>query len=176
MPAVLQKIATAAFVLSIAAACAAKPEDAQPAAGTPESERRTPPLSNGRTISGGLGAAALGGILGAPETLDGAVADGAVVEGRLLGGPYRAYLDRSDIVRARRAALLAFETLPSGQTKIWRNPTNGHWGSMTLVRTSLDADNRYCREYHQTVTIGGQEFQANGTACRRESGNWRVVT
>ena len=33
-----------------------------------------------------------------------------------------------------------------------------------------------CREFQQTVTIGGREEQSYGTACRDESGDWKLTT
>ena len=40
----------------------------------------------------------------------------------------------------------------------------------------LNAEGRYCREYRQTVTIGGEEHQAGGTACRDDNGVWQIVS
>jgi surface antigen len=123
----------------------------------------------------------LGGLLGNVPDTD-ASAKPTVISGRLLGGPYFVHLEASDKKRARRAAATAFDRLPSGQTKIWRNPENGHWGTLTPTRTYVNADGRYCRDYDQTVTLGGQEYQANGTVChdagtgKGPAGGWRVVS
>ena len=32
-----------------------------------------------------------------------------------------------------------------------------------------------CREFQQTITIGGQPQRAYGTACRQADGTWRIV-
>ena len=80
--------------------------------------------------------------------------------------------DLSDV----RAAQNALETTPAGQTSIWRNPVNGHWGTVTPSRTFQDASGRYCRDYRQTVTVDGQEHQGNGTACRETDGAWRIMS
>jgi surface antigen len=95
--------------------------------------------------------------------------------GRLLEGPYVVLLTTDDRARAQRAAVVSFESTPSGQTTIWRNPGNGHWGTLTPSRTFRDATGRYCRDYRQTVTIGGQEHQGNGSACREPDGIWRIM-
>lgn len=34
----------------------------------------------------------------------------------------------------------------------------------------------YCREYTQTVTIGGKTQKGYGTACLQPDGSWRMVT
>lgn len=126
-------------------------------------------------LDGGLGQYSLGGLLGGSNGDAGPV-DGISVKGALLQGPFVTFLERSDIERAYKSAIYTLETQPSGQTRIWRNPRNGHWGTMTPARTYLNAEGRYCREYRQTVTIGGQEHQAGGKACRSDDGVWQVVS
>ena len=126
-------------------------------------------------LDGGLGQYSMGGLLGGSNGDTGA-ADGISVKGALLQGPFVTFLERGDIDRAYKSASHTLETQPSGQTRIWRNPRNGHWGTMTPARTYLNAEGRYCREYRQTVTIGGQEHQAGGKACRSDDGVWQVVS
>lgn len=126
-------------------------------------------------LDGGLGQYALGGLLGS-SAIESEPVTSISVKGALLQGPFVTFLERGDIDRAFKTASHTLETQPSGQTRIWRNPQNGHWGTMTPTRTYLNAEGRYCREYRQTVTIGGQEHQAGGTACRSDAGVWRVVS
>ena len=126
--------------------------------------------------AGGLGAGAIeGGLLAATEP-PAAKAEALRVQGRLLDGPYVLQLSRDDMARAQRTALAALETTPSGETSIWRNPKNGHWGTLTPTRTYQDASGRYCREFRQTVTLDGQEHQGNGSACRERDGAWRIMS
>lgn len=126
--------------------------------------------------AGGIGAAATGGLLAAPEPAMPPATAPVRMEGRLFDGPYVLQLNKDDNERAQRAALAAFESTPSGQTSIWRNPTNGHWGTLTPTRTYQDAGGRYCREYRQTITLGGQEHQGNGSACREPDAVWRIMS
>jgi len=128
----------------------------------------------GAPASGGLGVNATGGLLMASNS--GGAVETPTMAGRLLEGPYLIQLSTNDIDRARRAALTAFESTPSGQTSIWRNPANGHWGTLTPTRTFQDASGRYCREYRQTVTIGGQEHQGNGSVCREPDAVWHIMS
>ncbi len=46
---------------------------------------------------------------------------------------------------------------------------------MTPVETYQRDDGQYCREFQQTVTIGGKTEEAYGTACRQPDGSWKIV-
>lgn len=128
-----------------------------------------------KTAVGGLGGAAAGGLLGA--ALGGGakgIAAGAILGG-LLGGAIGDRLDAADRRAANRAAHQALETAPSGVSTTWRNPDSGHAGAIMPTRTYQAADGTYCREYQQTVIVGGQEQQSFGTACRQPDGQWKIV-
>ncbi|HLO78980.1 MAG TPA: RT0821/Lpp0805 family surface protein, partial [Magnetospirillum sp.] len=56
----------------------------------------------------------------------------------------------------------------------WNNPDSGHYGTVTPTRTYEAAPGQYCREYQQTINVGGQEQRSFGTACRQSDGSWRV--
>ena len=64
---------------------------------------------------------------------------------------------------------------PVGQTVTWYNPTSGAQGTITPTRTGTASDGSACREYQQTVTIGGRTERAYGTACQQADGSWRIV-
>jgi len=127
---------------------------------------------------GSLGGAALGGLAGA-QIGDGtgqlaATAIGALL-GFFIGQEVGASLDKADQLYAERTADVALESNPSGQSSTWSNPDSGNSGTITPVRTSYSDAGQPCREYQQTVTIGGETQQAYGTACRQEDGSWRIV-
>jgi hypothetical protein len=69
----------------------------------------------------------------------------------------------------------ALESGKTGSSSTWRNPDNGDSGTFTPTRTYQQEDGRQCREYQQTVTIGGKQEQAYGTACRQPDGSWQIV-
>jgi surface antigen len=129
-----------------------------------------------KTAIGGLGGAAAGGLLGAALGGGGAGIAAGTILGGLLGGAIGDRMDAADRRQAQSAATHALETSPSGKSVAWRNPDTGNTGSVTPVRTYQTATGQYCREYTQTITIGGEKHQSYGTACREPDGSWRVVS
>jgi len=45
---------------------------------------------------------------------------------------------------------------------------------MTPLKTYQRPSGQYCREYQQTIYVGGQQQQAYGTACRQPDGSWEI--
>ena len=115
----------------------------------------------------GAGIAALAG--GGPGAIVGAGLGGA-----LIGGVIGNRLDARDKRLAAQAAQQAFESNRAGQPSVWQNPDSGNSGSITPTRTYQLANGRYCREYRQTIVVGGQQNQAYGTACRQPDGTWQI--
>lgn len=126
---------------------------------------------------GALGGAALGGWAG--STIGGgtgqiaATAAGALL-GALVGSEVGRSMDELDRMKAERAYTRA-TTAPVGETISWRNPDTGNYGTVTPVREGTQtASGRYCREFEQTVVIGGRHEQAYGVACQRPDGTWEI--
>jgi surface antigen len=120
-----------------------------------------------------LGAASGAGIAALAGGGAGAIV-GAGLGGALIGGFIGNRLDARDKRLAAEAAQRAFEDNRVGQTSVWRNPDSGNSGSITPTRTYQIANGQYCREYRQTVVIGGEQHQAYGTACRQPDGSWQI--
>lgn len=76
--------------------------------------------------------------------------------------------------RAYEQAQVRATTAPVGEKIIWNS--GGAAGSVTAIRDGVSTAGRYCREFQQTVTIGGKMQQADGTACRRADGAWEVIS
>ncbi|MQA66703.1 MAG: hypothetical protein GEU76_12525 [Alphaproteobacteria bacterium] len=76
--------------------------------------------------------------------------------------------------REHEAAQVLAATAPIGETITWND--GGASGSVTPLRDGRTEDSEYCREFLQTVTIGGREEEAYGTACLRPDGAWEVVS
>ncbi len=130
-----------------------------------------------KEIGGLLVGAALGGFLGSQIGGGGGaiVATGAgVFLGALIGGGIGKQLDEKDRLEAQRATQSALESSRSGQTITWTNPDTGNSGTVTPTKTYQKNSNEYCREYQQTITIGGKTEDAYGTACRQPDGSWKV--
>jgi surface antigen len=133
--------------------------------------------ANKTTVGGLLGAA--GGAVAGAQFGKGtgqlaAVAAGTLL-GALIGSEAGKSLDRADQQYAYRANQQA-QSAPIGQTIVWSNPQSGNSGTITPVREGqIPATGEYCREYQQSVQVGGQSQRAYGTACRQADGSWRVV-
>src|SRR5262245_20146370 len=130
---------------------------------------------NPKTAIGGLGGAAVGGLIAAAAGGGGTGIAAGVIGGGLLGGLVGNVLDDRDRRLAAEAAHRALETTPSHQSVAWRNPDSGHAGTVTPVRTYQTAEGTYCREYQTTVMIEGRQERGYGTACRQPDGSWKIV-
>lgn len=64
---------------------------------------------------------------------------------------------------------------PVGQQITWYNPDTGNKGTITPTREGRTSDGAACREYQQTVTIGGKTEKAYGTACKQPDGSWKIM-
>lgn len=126
------------------------------------------------TVLGGVAGGVLGSTIGSGTGRTVATVAGAAI-GALAGGAIGASLDEQDRARAQRTTQQTLEQAPTGETNTWRNPDSGNRGSTTPTRTFTNAEGQPCREYTSTVTVEGKQQQAYGTACRDESGNWRIV-
>ncbi|MEQ8195219.1 MAG: RT0821/Lpp0805 family surface protein [Rhodospirillales bacterium] len=133
---------------------------------------------NQKQVGGTLLGAGLGGWAG--STIGGgkgrlaAVAAGTLI-GALVGNGIGQSLDNIDRMHADRAFSQAQYT-PVGQPVVWNNPNTGHYGSVTPVREGTQQNTgAYCREYHTTVSVGGSQQSAYGTACRQPDGSWKMI-
>jgi len=75
--------------------------------------------------------------------------------------------------RAQEQAQIDATTASVGETIVW-NDANAS-GSVSVLRDGHSSDGQYCREFQQTVTIGGRSEQGYGTACQQPDGSWRIV-
>jgi hypothetical protein len=81
----------------------------------------------------------------------------------------------SDAAMIQNSAQDSLEFGKNLETTKWVNPDTENSGTITPTETYETDSGEYCREYHQTVTIGGVEQEAYGTACRAEDGSWEIV-
>ena len=99
----------------------------------------------------------------------------ATLAGALFGQEIGRSLDRADRIAMGQNAQYSLEYTRTNETTTWQNPDSGHSGSMTPLHTYQTQNGQYCREYQQTVNIGGRQQQAYGTACRQPDGTWLIL-
>jgi len=127
---------------------------------------------------GAMSGSVIGGILGS-NVGEGsgrtAAIIGATMLGAYVGSSIGESLDRADYMYMGRAQQRAYSA-PVGETISWNNPQSGHAGTITPTREGMGSNTgNYCREFQQTVTIGGQSEQAYGRACQQPDGSWKIV-
>ncbi|MDH3738564.1 MAG: RT0821/Lpp0805 family surface protein [Alphaproteobacteria bacterium] len=126
------------------------------------------------TIIGGIGGAVLGSQIGGGSGQIVATAIGTFA-GALIGNELGKSLDRADQLAMGQAEQRA-HSAPIGEEIVWNNPDSGNYGTVTPVREGTSSSSgAYCREYQTTVTVGGRQQEAYGTACQQPDGSWKVV-
>lgn len=125
------------------------------------------PKETGGTLLGGAAGAIIGSQIGGGTGRLAAVAVGTLL-GAMAGSAIGRSLDRED---QRTAAEATRQSLDSGQAMQWQSSKNpGVSGTITPLKSEGS-----CREYQQTVVIGGKTQQAYGKACKDANGDWKVV-
>ncbi|HQS84816.1 MAG: hypothetical protein B7Y25_00800 [Alphaproteobacteria bacterium 16-39-46] len=133
------------------------------------------PKETGGTLLGGIGGAAIGSQFGKGTGQLVGVAAGTLL-GAFIGNSIGSSLDKADQMYADKTAQKSFESAPSGQTQRWANPDSGHSGTITPTKTFQTQNGQYCREFTQTIEVGGKKQQGYGTACRQPDGSWQIVS
>jgi hypothetical protein len=124
---------------------------------------------------GTLGGAAAGGLIG--NAIGGGGAGGTllgVLIGGFAGNQLGGYVDDTDRQRASAAEQRAY-TAPIGKQIAWNNPENGNSGIITPTRDGYDQNGAYCREFQQSIVVGGKKQQGYGKACQQPDGSWKIV-
>lgn len=134
----------------------------------------TGPKEGAGTVIGGVGGAVIGSQFGGGTGQIIGTAVGAIA-GAMIGQSIGKSLDRADRQEMERTAQYSLENARVNESTTWHNPDSGNSGSITPIRTYQAEGERYCREYRQTVVIGGKEEEAYGTACRQPDGTWVIV-
>ena len=135
------------------------------------------PNAGTKQTVGTLGGAAAGGLIGSQFGSGRgklAMVGLGVLLGGLAGSEIGRRMDEADRLKANQALVQA-QAAPVGQTIAWNNPENGHHGTATAVRDGTSSSGQYCREFQQTVTVGGKTQDAYGTACQQPDGSWKIV-
>lgn len=125
------------------------------------------------TIVGGAGGAWAGSQIGGGSGRIVATAVGTLL-GASLGNSIGQSLDKTDMMYYNRASQNALETGQPGQTLPWQNPESGVSGTVTPSSYYKTDSGQYCREYTQTITVGGRTQEGYGVACRQQDGSWQI--
>ncbi len=96
-----------------------------------------------------------------------------VLLGALVGSEIGSSLDKADQTYAQQANNRAYNA-PVGETIRWNNPDSGNYGTITPTRDGRSTSGAYCREYQQTIVVGGKTQSGYGTACQQPDGSWKV--
>lgn len=127
----------------------------------------------GTVLGAGIGAA-----LGAHAKGDAepAVIMMGALAGGLIGNQIGKQLDEADRVKMAQARYDALEYNRSYDTQGWYNPDTGNRGDITPYPAYQNDQGQYCREFQQTIIVGGDEVDGYGTACRQPDGSWKIVS
>ena len=98
------------------------------------------------------------------------------VAGSQLGGNVGRQLTGTDRARMQESTQRALETGTSGEAVFWNNADSGNSGSTTPQARFTTSGGTTCREFQQSITVGGENATAYGTACRQPDGHWMVVS
>jgi len=129
------------------------------------------------TLIGAIGGAAIGSAIGGKGGGTGkviAVAAGTLA-GAYIGREIGKSLDRAGRHAMQRQTQYSLESSQSGTATTWRNPDSGNSGTITPQPAYTNKTNEYCREYQQTVNVGGKTETGYGTACRQPDGTWKIA-
>jgi len=133
--------------------------------------------TNTKQILGTGSGALIGGVLGSKVGGGSgqlwATGAGALA-GALIGGEIGKSLDSADQKYASEAVYQA-QTAPVGEPISWNNPQSGNYGTITPVKDGYSASGKYCREYQQTIYVGGRQETAHGQACQQPDGTWQII-
>jgi len=129
------------------------------------------------TLLGAIGGAAIGDAIGGKGGGTGntiAIALGTLA-GAAIGSSIGRSLDRADRMAMQHRTQYSLESTTSGTRSTWHNPDSGNSGTITPQPAFTNKKNEYCREYQQTITVGGKTETAYGTACRQADGAWKIT-
>jgi len=125
------------------------------------------------TIAGAAIGGALASNVGSGKGQTAAIIGGTML-GAMFGNSIGASLDKADMMYANRAQSIAY-TAPIGEEITWVNPDSRNSGAIVPTREGNSSSGAYCREFQQSINIGGETQAAYGTACMRPDGSWEIV-
>ena len=125
------------------------------------------------TLAGAIGGGVLGHNIGGGSGKTIATIGGTLL-GAYLGNSVGSSLDNADMAAYHEASQRALETAQPGQSLPWKNAQTGNYGTVTPKSYYKNQAGEYCREYTQTLVVGGKKQDGYGTACRQPDGSWQI--
>lgn len=125
------------------------------------------------TLGGAIGGGIIGSNVGGGKGKIAGTIGGALI-GAFVGSELGKSLDNADRTAMGQTSQRALETAQPGQALPWKNAQSGNSGSV-VAGNYYQEGGRYCREYTQTINVGGKSEKAYGTACRQPDGSWEVI-
>lgn len=114
-------------------------------------------MMSGNGVAGSAFGALFGGILGG-----------------VIGNSAGSYLDYKTQQKINSTAYQALNYGRPGQVYSWYS--NNMYGTFVPTSQYISPYERtYCREFYQTIVIGGRQERAFGKACRMQDGSWKIV-
>lgn len=98
----------------------------------------------------------------------------AAMGGGLVNGSIGAGLSQGEKRSALEAEYKALEYTASGQAVGWKGDQASHYGEVVAAQP-YRVGSQDCRQYAQTVHVGGAGATARGTACRNTDGSWSLL-
>lgn len=124
------------------------------------------------TILGAAGGGVAGSQFGKGDGRLIGVAIGTMA-GAFIGSEIGSSLDKADQMAIAKQTQNALEYTPNNQQVVWNNPNTGVQ-SVVVPTNTYQTNTGYCREYQNTIMIGGKEEVAYGKACRQPDGSWKI--
>ena len=98
-----------------------------------------------------------------------------VLLGSVVGGQIGRDLDDAERLKLASATQYALENQRSGTRTVWDNPDRRVCGVVVPKPAFKNELNQYCREFQQSIVVGGKKQSAYGTACRQPDGQWKIA-
>lgn len=123
-------------------------------------------------VWGAITGIALGSMVGDGNGRTAAMVLGGIF-GSAIGSDIGAQLDEKDRMLMTRSTQSALEYGRSNVSNRWSNPDSGHSGD-TTPHPAYQNQGKHCREFTQTIYIGGNREVGKGKACRNNRGEWII--
>lgn len=125
----------------------------------------------GGTTSGGATIAASAPAPSASQSVASASASTALAE--YVDAAALAKLSEKDRAEATSAQFYALQFGRPGAPRTWQGDTGA--SGKIAVGPYVRVNNLDCREFSHVVTLSGQSYTKQGTACREQDGSWTVT-